>query len=43
VHGVTRTVTFEVTGRLNGSTIQIAGSIPITFSDWTIPNPSFGR
>jgi polyisoprenoid-binding protein YceI len=42
MHGVTRTVTFDVTGQLNGSTIQIVGTIPITFSDWNIPNPSFG-
>ena len=24
-----------------GSTIQVAGSIPITFADWNISNPSF--
>jgi hypothetical protein len=35
-------VTFEVTGRYVGSTIQVVGSIPITFADWEIPNPSFG-
>ncbi|TMK87212.1 MAG: YceI family protein [Actinobacteria bacterium] len=42
LHGVTRAVTFEVTGRYTGSAIQVAGSIPITFGDWSIPNPSFG-
>src|SRR2546421_10443408 len=42
LHGVTRTVTFEVTGRYTGSAIQVAGSIPITFGDWSIRNPSFG-
>jgi len=42
LHGVTRTVTFNVTGLYTGSTAQVAGSIPITFSDWNIPNPSFG-
>ena len=25
-----------------GSAIQVLGSIPITFGDWNIPNPSFG-
>lgn len=42
LHGVTRTVTFTVTGRLSGSTIQVAGSIPVVFSDYNISNPSFG-
>ncbi len=42
LHGVTKTVTFTVTGRYDGSTAQIAGSIPITFADWNISNPSFG-
>jgi hypothetical protein len=39
---VTRTVAFDLTGRLTGSEVQVAGSIPITFADWNIPNPSFG-
>jgi polyisoprenoid-binding protein YceI len=42
LHGVTKAVTFKVTGRFSGSTFQVAGSIPITFADWNIPNPSFG-
>jgi polyisoprenoid-binding protein YceI len=42
LHGITKTVTFQVTGRYTGSTFQVAGSIPITFADWSIPNPSFG-
>jgi polyisoprenoid-binding protein YceI len=42
LHGVSRTVTFKVTGRYTGSAVQVAGSIPITFADWNIPNPSFG-
>jgi polyisoprenoid-binding protein YceI len=42
LHGVTKTVEFELTGRYSGSTVRIAGSIPITFADWGIPNPSFG-
>jgi polyisoprenoid-binding protein YceI len=42
LHGVTKTVRFKLTGRYTGSTVQVAGSIPITFADWEIPNPSFG-
>ena len=42
LHGVTKTVTFTVTGRFTGSVVQVVGSIPITFADWSIPNPSFG-
>jgi polyisoprenoid-binding protein YceI len=42
MHGVTRSVTFKLTARYAGSAIQIAGSIPVTFADWNIPNPSFG-
>jgi polyisoprenoid-binding protein YceI len=42
IHGVTKTVTFTVTGKRSGSAIQIAGSIPIVFADYNIDNPSFG-
>jgi polyisoprenoid-binding protein YceI len=42
LHGVTKSVTLNATGRYAGSTFQVVGSIPITFSDWNIPNPSFG-
>lgn len=42
LHGVTKSVTFDVTGRWSGSTVQVAGSIPITFADYDIGNPSFG-
>lgn len=42
LHGVTKTATFTVTGRNSGSTFQVAGSIPISFAEWSIPNPSFG-
>jgi polyisoprenoid-binding protein YceI len=42
LHGVTKPVTFKVTGLYTGSAVQVAGSIPITFADWNIPNPSFG-
>ena len=42
LHGVTKTVTFTLTSQYTGSVVQVAGSIPITFADWSIPNPSFG-
>jgi polyisoprenoid-binding protein YceI len=42
VHGVTRAVVFNLTARYAGSSFQVVGSIPITFADWNIPNPSFG-
>jgi polyisoprenoid-binding protein YceI len=42
LHGVTKLVSFDVTIERTGSTFQVAGSIPITFADWNIPNPSFG-
>jgi len=42
IHGVTRTVTFSLTGKRSGATFQVSGSIPIAFADWNIGNPSFG-
>ena len=41
LHGVTKPVAFTVTAQYVGSTIQVAGSIPITFAAWNISNPSF--
>jgi polyisoprenoid-binding protein YceI len=42
LHGVTKAVTIDIDGRYTGSNVEIAGSIPITFADWGISNPSFG-
>ncbi|MGH9125780.1 MAG: YceI family protein [Acidimicrobiales bacterium] len=42
LHGVTHSETFTVKAQRNGSQIQVQGSIPITFSDWNIDNPSGG-
>lgn len=42
MHGTTKSVTFTVTGKVTGATAQVNGSIPIVFTDWNIPNPSFG-
>jgi polyisoprenoid-binding protein YceI len=42
MHGVARTVTFHLTARRSGDLIEVSGSIPITFADWNIANPSGG-
>lgn len=42
LHGVTRTFTFTLTGERSGGTIKVSGSIPVTFADYNISNPSFG-
>ncbi len=42
LHGVTRLVTFPVTGRRDGPALEVAGSIPIAFSDWAIKPQSYG-
>jgi polyisoprenoid-binding protein YceI len=39
LHGVTRVVSFTISGRRTGSALEAAGSIPITFSDWGIRSP----
>ena len=42
MHGVTKSVTFPLTAKRSGGTIGVSGSIPITFADWNISNPSGG-
>jgi len=42
LRGVTRPVTFELTAQLTNGRIGVLGSIPVVFSDYGIPNPSFG-
>jgi polyisoprenoid-binding protein YceI len=43
LRGVTKSVTFELTASRKGSdTIAVQGDIPITWSEWSIPEPSFG-
>jgi len=42
LHGVTQTVTFDVDAQRTGTTFEVAGSIPVTFADYGIGNPSFG-
>jgi polyisoprenoid-binding protein YceI len=41
LHGHTRPVTFPLTAERTSTGIKISGSIPITFANWDIPNPSF--
>lgn len=40
--GTTKTVTFSLEAQRTGDTIKIAGTVPIVFEEWGIPNPSFG-
>lgn len=42
LRGTTRTVQATLSARQSGKTVQVSGSIPITFADWMIPAPSFG-
>ena len=42
LRGTTKPVTFDVKGVRTGNTIRVSGTIPITFADWNIPDPSFG-
>jgi polyisoprenoid-binding protein YceI len=42
LHGHTRQVTFDLKAERTATQIRASGSIPITFADWGIPNPSFG-
>jgi polyisoprenoid-binding protein YceI len=41
LHGHTRPVTFSLKAQRTATQIRVSGSIPITFADWDIPNPSF--
>jgi polyisoprenoid-binding protein YceI len=47
LHGVTRTVTFTLTAERStakdgGTQLEVAGDIPVLFSDYNIQNPSVG-
>jgi polyisoprenoid-binding protein YceI len=42
LRGVTKAVTFPITARRNGADIEVSGSIPVVFADYSIPNPSNG-
>jgi len=42
LHGMTKSVTFSLKAQRNGSAIEVNGSIPITFADYNVDNPSGG-
>jgi polyisoprenoid-binding protein YceI len=42
LHGVTKTVTIALTAKRTGNDIQVLGSLPITFADYNINDPSGG-
>jgi polyisoprenoid-binding protein YceI len=42
LHGTTRAVTFTLTAERKGTQIEVAGHIPVLFSDYNIQNPSLG-
>ncbi len=42
LRGTTKPVTVALQAQRSGSGIEVAGSIPIVFEEWGIPNPSFG-
>lgn len=42
LHGVTNEVSVDLLTRRNGDTIEVNGTIPITFADYDIDNPSGG-
>ncbi len=41
LHGQTRSVTFPLKAERTANAIEVQGSIPVLFSKWGIPNPSF--
>jgi polyisoprenoid-binding protein YceI len=42
LHGVTKDVTIPISAQRNGSHLEINGTLPITFSDYNIDDPSGG-
>lgn len=40
MHGTSRVVTFTISGRRDGSALQVAGSIPVALSGWGIRGPA---
>jgi polyisoprenoid-binding protein YceI len=42
LHGTSKTVTIDLTAERTGGTIKVNGTIPVTFSDYGIDNPSGG-
>jgi polyisoprenoid-binding protein YceI len=42
LRGTTKNVTFDLQAQRRGDGIAVAGSLPVVFADWGIPNPSIG-
>ena len=42
LHGVTKSVTLDLTAQWNGSTITVKGNTPIVMADYQISPPSVG-
>jgi polyisoprenoid-binding protein YceI len=42
LHGTTKEITIDLKARRNGANLEINGTVPITFSDYGISNPSGG-
>ena len=42
LHGTKKAVTVDVTAKRAGGVISVNGTIPVVFSDYNIPSPSFG-
>ena len=40
IHGVTKTVTIDLSVQRQGGIIAVAGSLPIVFADWSIDKPN---
>jgi deazaflavin-dependent oxidoreductase (nitroreductase family) len=40
LHGITRLVVITIAARRNGSDLQVAGSIPVSFARWRIKDPA---
>ena len=40
IHGVTKTVTIDLSVQRQGGIIAVAGSLPIVFADWSITKPN---
>lgn len=42
IRGKTRRVTFDVTAKSVGTSVEVGGSIPVVFADFGIPDANFG-
>jgi len=42
LHGVTKSVTFDLSAQRDGDSVKVNGTIPVVFADYKISNPSGG-